>query len=68
MHGKKDQFIEFENGGYENNPQEKEANDFASEILIHEEDYKSFISTKILDFDSILSFSSQILIDPGIVA
>ena len=68
LHGKKDQFIEFENADYENGPQEKEANDFASEILIHEEDYKSFINTKNLDFDSILSFSRQISIDPGIVA
>ena len=68
LHGKKDQFIEFENPDYDNNPQEKEANDFASEILIHEEDYQLFIGTKIFDFDSILSFSHKISIDPGIVA
>lgn len=46
---------------------EEEANKFARNILIPEDDYKEFIENKIINYQTIQKFSGKIGIHPGIV-
>lgn len=68
LHGKKDQFIDYEWEYDENNPKEKEANDYASEILIPDDKYSFFIKKWSFSFDDIMAFSNFIDVDCWIVA
>ena len=68
LHWKKDQFIDYEGEYDQNNPKEKEANDFASEILIPDDKYSAFVKKSDFSFEAIIEFSGNIEIDCWIVA
>ena len=67
LHGKKEKFIEFDKGSSEVKGKEKEANEFASEILIPKKEYQEFINGPISK-NSIIDFSRSLNILPGIIA
>lgn len=66
-HGKKDEFIEF-NFKEEKDDLEKEADKFASEILIPSKEYNGFLSKNNLSIKDIKLFADTIDIAPEIVA
>ena len=68
-HGKKEQFVEFENG-YNNNLKDKEneADVFASGILIPQSDYVKFLKKEDLNDNYIIEFANKLGISKSIVA
>ena len=72
-HGKKDQFVEFENKlinrELQEKEKEKEADDFAVKTLIPDVNFKQFVSSgRALSDQGIINFAKQINISPAIVA
>lgn len=68
LHGKKDQFVDYE---WENNQadiKEKEANEFAASKLIPDEKYLSFVKNWNFSFEAIINFGKSIEIDIWIIA
>jgi len=63
LHGKKDIFIE----DNDNNVKEDEANRFASDTLIPNQQFKVFLSSTRLSKEAIGRFVAEIGIAPGIV-
>ncbi len=66
-HGKKDINIDFRNGSENQNDKELQADQFASDILIPKEEFKSFIQTNDYALISIKKFAQEQKIDPSIV-
>lgn len=66
LHGKKDQFISFTSGG-EKTSNEVKADEFAANILIPDDSYKSFVTNLDFSEDKIKDFANQEKIDVGIV-
>ncbi|MDD5546298.1 MAG: HigA family addiction module antitoxin [Candidatus Omnitrophica bacterium] len=64
LHGKKEVFIE--SHGKENN-NEKEADEFAENILIPKREYSTFINADSFTYEDIIKFSKKIDISPGII-
>ncbi|MBI3337415.1 MAG: HigA family addiction module antidote protein [Candidatus Staskawiczbacteria bacterium] len=69
-HGKKDQFVEFEDRSNRMiEVKEREADEFASKTLIPESEFQQFVSSgKVLSDDGINSFAKKINISPAIIA
>ncbi len=70
-HGKKEQFIEYEKQESENQElinKEKEADEFAGDILIPQNEYKRFIDQQIFSVSAINKFADKLNISPSIVA
>lgn len=68
LHGKKDQFIDYEWDNYQNDPKELEANKFASNILIPPVAYIKFVRQWDFKFTSIMKFAHSIQTDSWVVA
>ncbi len=66
LHGKKDQFISFMNGG-EKTSNELQADEFAANVLIPDELYESFVMKQDFSEAKIKEFADQQNIDVGIV-
>ncbi|MBF0227794.1 MAG: ImmA/IrrE family metallo-endopeptidase [Desulfobacterales bacterium] len=64
LHSKKQVFIDDELKG---SKEEEEANQFASHLLIPENEYKQFISKKLFSQTEIKKFAEKIAIHPGII-
>lgn len=65
MHGTKAEFLEYD--GKTKDQKEKEADNFASEVLIPDKDYKELLSNKKLTRSDIKEFASRIGVDESIV-
>jgi len=65
LHGKRDEFIEYEDG--DRNKKEDEADAFAANILISKKDYEKFLQRKNFKSHSITRFANEIGVSPGIV-
>ena len=65
LHGKKNIFIDLKE--YGNSKEEKEANQFAGEILIPPREYREFVSEGVFFESQIRLFAKRIGIHPGIV-
>lgn len=68
LHGKKGKFLEFDKAEMTlEKEKEKEANDFASELLIPKDVYDAFVKRANFSVASIMQFANSIEIDPGVV-
>ena len=68
LHGKKDKFIEFDNKALSTaQEEEREADEFAGNALIPEEEYADFLKNP-LSRQGIADFASSLGIHPGIIA
>ncbi len=67
LHGKRDEFIEFEIKKDEYDPKEKEADDFAEEILISTKEYEKYLKENDITEKSILNLAKKLEIHPGII-
>lgn len=68
-HGKKDQFVEFDNKEHkELNEKETEADDFAQNTLIPKSEFSKFHAANNFSNQAIASFAQKIDVAPGIVA
>lgn len=68
-HGKKEQFIEFDNTEHkELNEKENEADDFAQNTLIPKSEFSKFYSANDFSNQAIVSFARRINVTPGIIA
>lgn len=65
LHGKKEQFLEFEKPIMDE--KENEANEFAANGLIPKKDYLSFLEANELSTNSIKAFAEKLNVHPGIV-
>ena len=65
LHGKKNIYIDIKEEG--TSKEEKEANDFAGEILIPEKEYQRFIQQNQFFENHIKTFSQEINMHPGVV-
>lgn len=65
LHGKKDQFIDTD--GIEKTLQEKEADDFASDILLSDDLYNEFISAHDYSLGAVYQFSNRVRVNPSVV-
>jgi len=65
LHGRREQFIEVDKG--ENGKQEKEADLFASEILIPAKVFEEFIEADLIAARTVTAFAKQQGVHPGIV-
>lgn len=69
LHGKKDKFIEFDNKYLlAETEKEKEADKFASNVLIPEKQYQALLCRNDITKAVIVQFAIRLKIDPGIVA
>lgn len=68
LHGKTDQFIDFNEKIKHSSKKEKEADVFASNVLISNKDYKSFVNKEDFTNIKIKAFAKKLDIDPGIIA
>jgi len=66
LHGKKDQFISFTSGG-EKTSNELQADEFAANVLIPDDSYKSFVMKQDFSEASIKEFADKEGVDVGIV-
>jgi plasmid maintenance system antidote protein VapI len=66
LHGKRDVFLE-ETEEEGRDGKEREADDFATDFLIPEDDYKTFVEAKDFSVASVRSFAEKQGIAPGIV-
>ena len=66
-HGKKEQFLSMDKS--DTNEREKEANDFASEMLLSNKVYEEFLDNYAsrIDKEKIMSFSNQHRISPSVL-
>ncbi|TAL36606.1 MAG: addiction module antidote protein, HigA family [Spirochaetes bacterium] len=64
LHGKRDVFIE---SNIENNSKENEADSFARDILIPQEEWEKFIQANIFSAEKIKTFAKEMNISPAIV-
>ncbi len=67
-HGKKDQFVEFDNKNNGREVKEKEADNFAREALIPYDKYSKFINQGDYSTAAIKNFANKLNISPSIVA
>lgn len=65
LHGKRDEFIEYENR--DKNKKEDEADEFAANILIPKEKYEKFLWRRNFKVHSIIRFAKEIGVSPSIV-
>ncbi|MEA3449603.1 MAG: HigA family addiction module antitoxin [Patescibacteria group bacterium] len=68
LHGKTDQFIDFNEKIKRSSKKEKEADKFASNTLIDYNEYKNFVSQNDFKNIQIKTFAKKLDVDPGIVA
>lgn len=66
-HGKKDQYVEIDDGE-SSDLKEKEADEFACNTLIPENDYKKFIESEIVTIPRVIQFAKNIGVSADIVA
>ncbi len=68
LHGKKEKFIEFDKPDLSVvNGKEHEANNFAADIMVPNEQYRQFIDGGDFSRTAVLEFAKSIEVDPGIV-
>jgi len=67
LHGKKDYFVEGVDQIKSTNVKEKEADEFASEMLVPEISYQQFKQMNQFDEESIKTFAAEMKIHPGII-
>ena len=67
LHGKRNEYIDYENDGSDKSNKEKEADEFAAKTLIPENEYQSFISHNYFTKHTIQKFANEIDIAPYIV-
>ena len=68
-HGKTDQFVEFEDRKYiDLVEKEKEADEFATNVLIPKQEYAAFIHMQDFSYQAVARFAESINISKGVVA
>jgi len=67
-HGKTEQFVEFEKGHIDMIEKEKEADEFAENILIPKSAFKEFFEKGQFSYLDVIQFANEQNISPGIVA
>ena len=68
LHGKKDQFLEYKDENYKNDPKEKEADEFAEEQLIPRAEYTAFVSKGDFSPNAISIFAEKVKIEYSVAA
>lgn len=68
LHGKKDQFVDFEEKINVKSDNEKKANIFASDCLVNYKEYKIFVDQNDFSSSSIKIFAKKQNVDHGIIA
>lgn len=67
LHGKREEYIDYDSDVLEKDDKEKEADEFAAKTLIPENEYQSFIIQKSFDKSNIQSFANKIDVAPYII-
>ena len=68
LHGKTDQFIDFKEKIKHSSKKEREADKFASDVLIDYKEYEKFVSKENFSNIKIKTFAKKLDIDPSIIA
>lgn len=66
LHGKREQFIDFERDGVESE-QEREADEFAAKQLINQADLDKFVTAGVFSTSTVVGFADEQDVAPGIV-